>query len=158
MSITARIDRIMRSPAAESAVPGAATAVTLALLLLHRLTSGLPAGERQSLVLAAVAAGTGGMARVGVWAWRRLWRDGDGEWEQVVHGRGVRHFGAAVAVLVPALTLASVPHEGGTTADAVLALLRLWTAFVCYMPLALWTGFWWGKVLAQWNGLREPGS
>jgi hypothetical protein len=103
------------------------------------------------------------MARLGVWAWRRLWRahpaPGErepGAWEQVVHGRGVRHFGAAVAVLVPLLTLAGAPREGATAVDAALALLRLWTAFVCYLPLALWTGYWWGRVLAQWSGLTPP--
>jgi hypothetical protein len=157
MSVGARIDRVMRAPAAESAVPGGATAVTLALLLLHRAVSGHAPGEGQALLLAAVAAGTGGMARLGVWAWRRLWREGVGEWEHLVHGRGVCQFGAGMAVLVPMLTLAGVSHEGATAADAVLALLRLWTATVCYLPLALWTGFWWGKVLAQVNGVREPG-
>jgi len=158
MSVGARIDRLMRSPAADSLVPSGATAVTLALLLLHRALSGQAPGSRQALLLAAIAAGTGGMERLGVATWRRLWRDGDGEWEHLVHGRGVRHFGSGVALLVPMLTLAGVPHEGTTAADATLVLLRLWTAYVCYLPLALWTGFWWGKVLAQLNGVRERGN
>lgn len=152
-----RIDRLMRGRAADSLVPGAATAATLLLLVAYRLVSGTPPSERQSLVLAVVAAGTGGMARVGVWAWRRLWRAGTGEWEQLVHGRGVRHFGAGVAILVPLLTLYGAPRELAATnaTELVLVLLRLWTAFVCYFPLALWTGFWWGKALAQWHGVEE---
>jgi hypothetical protein len=158
MTLGDRIDRLMRARAADALVPGAATGLTLLLLLAYRLASGAPPSERQSLLLAVVAAGTGGMARLGVWAWRRLWRAGRGEWEQVVHGRGVRHFGAAVAVLVPLLTLAGAPRELATTspADLVLVLLRLWTAFFGYFPLALWTGYWWGKALAQAQGLEEP--
>lgn len=164
MSVGARLDRFMRAPAADSLVPAAATGVALALMLAHRAASGAAAGDAggagagQSLLLAAVAAGTGGMARLGVWAWRRLWREGDGEWEHVVHGRGVRHFGAAVAILVPMLTLLGAPREGVSAAEAALVLLRLWTAFVCYLPLALWTGYWWGKALAQASGIREPGQ
>lgn len=152
-----RIDRLVRSRIADSLVPGVATGVTLVLLLAYRAASGTPPGEKQALLLAAIAAGTGGMARLGVWAWRRLWRAGASEWEQIVHGRGVRHFGAGVALLVPLLTLAGAPRDLAATslAELVLVALRLWTAFVCYLPLALWTGFWWGRALAQWHGVEE---
>jgi len=73
MALGDRIDRLMRTRAADSLVPAAATAATLALLLAHRALTGHPPDERHSLVLAAVAAGIGGVARVGVWGWRH-WR------------------------------------------------------------------------------------
>lgn len=158
------VDRVMRSHHAGLTVPLVVGFVTCAALLVLRHLIGEDAEGKVLLIAIVAAALHGGIARIAVWSWRRLWRDAPREgdrWNWVVYDFGVKRFGGMMAILMPplnALTVGWSDSSQGRDVATIMVVLMLWVGFFLWLSLGLWGGYWWGRVMARAWGLTPPGS
>lgn len=156
-----RLDHMMRAPHAASLGALVSALCAIAAILIARQALGrapLPLTAPRLLFFLALALLFAGAGVATVHTWRRLWRRGRDPWEQTVYDRGVRGFGASMAILSPVIAIASTlssSSERNATGFSGAVAVGLVLGVLFGTPVALWGGYWWGRGLASTFGLSR---